>query len=461
MKIDWKKLPQQVAEKAGKLSGRHKKFIVLSEILVLFILVMSVAYLISQKNWNAEKIVRSMIADNHDLSLATLTEEAKTEEPSEAVAVPYQSVAYFNDVLIKNSETVPYAGAVEVYENKQQALVQKAYYEVYNAELKTVFSVGDFGQKIADEYASKQAYVYVNGNVLLYLHHGYSSYQAEQMKKLFNQVVSRYEQSEKNLPDEAWVEATQQANQTKAKEEAKLLKERVIAELQEKINALATQLQEADVVKMLEIRESVMPYTEIPVVKQLADDVVNQIDDTIDNMAQEITDVLDEAEANLDSEAISLAQEMIKALEHPIFDEYKKEWDQRITQIQWAIREQEIRNYKAQCESYPYDDIVSDPDAYIGYYAYFYGQVVEVMSSSTGFAYRVNVTPVYSYFSDRILYWEDSIIIELDEEIETTIDEDDIIEMWGTLQGATSRTTALGGDSVVPQFYCRYLEKGQ
>lgn len=444
MKIDF----NQIKTQTKTLYQQHKTWMIGIEVVILTLVIILGYLLFSGRDWNASKVVKMLCQQQSDLSVAEVTLDEIEE-------VPYTSIAHFNDVLIKNDEVTTYAGAVEVFDNHEVALVQKEYYEAYGDFLQYYFSEENFGAKLAENYGTKREYVYTNGNVLLRLNNGYTSYQSNQLIKLFNQVLEKDDQKEKNLLDKETLTKMREDNKTKAEAAAIAKKDAVVKMLEDEIAAFDTKLNETNIEidAMLEIQENMQPYLLIPIVADKAQAVIDRVTQTISDMARQVEEKLDEALNTLDESKVDEAEEMIKNLTHQVFDSYKADWEERIPQLRIDIREGIIQSYKDQCDTYDYNTLVDDSNSYQGNYAYFRGKVREVIAIDDGYAYVVDVTPVTSIFSNRILYWTNPIIVEM-EDGQTALEEKAVIEIWGRLNGSFLQE----GSYVVPKIVCRYYE---
>ena len=113
--------------------------------------------------------------------------------------------------------------------------------------------------------------------------------------------------------------------------------------------------------------------------------------------------------------------------------------------------------FKDSCSQYSYEEISRNPYDYLGEPAYFRGKVVQVMEEEilgvTWCVLRVNVTPTrYT--------WDDTIYVNYYgySPSKGRIFEDDIIEMWGTLEGIKTYKSILGATISIPQFNAEYIE---
>ncbi len=108
--------------------------------------------------------------------------------------------------------------------------------------------------------------------------------------------------------------------------------------------------------------------------------------------------------------------------------------------------------YIALAETYSYKGLERNPDGYKGKIAVFKGKVIQV--SESGFnnvVYRVNI-------ADSQGEWADTIYVSyIRSEGEARILEDDIITIYGELNGVTTYQSVLGGNITIPSIKARYI----
>lgn len=112
---------------------------------------------------------------------------------------------------------------------------------------------------------------------------------------------------------------------------------------------------------------------------------------------------------------------------------------------------------KSACKSYSFKEISRNPDSYSGKYAYFKGEVSQVVqdSSSTQYAmYRVSVT-------NNGYFWTDAIMVVFEGEMEdgSRLIEDDIVKMYGKLDGMYTYETVMGDSLTIPLFRAQHIER--
>ena len=110
--------------------------------------------------------------------------------------------------------------------------------------------------------------------------------------------------------------------------------------------------------------------------------------------------------------------------------------------------------YKASCVTLNYDDIARNPNNYIGEKAVFQGQVVQVQEYGKNVVLRVNVT------KGEYGIWDDTIYIDYKRksENESRILEDDIITVYGKMNGIKDYETVWGNQVSIPYLLAEYID---
>ncbi len=99
----------------------------------------------------------------------------------------------------------------------------------------------------------------------------------------------------------------------------------------------------------------------------------------------------------------------------------------------------------------PYDELVRDPNALIGETVNYRAEVFQYDSVTSTAAMLVSVT------DEDFGFWTDNVLVTLDPALGANIDNDDIIDIWGTVTGAQTYETAIGGSNTVPTVDARYM----
>jgi hypothetical protein len=117
-------------------------------------------------------------------------------------------------------------------------------------------------------------------------------------------------------------------------------------------------------------------------------------------------------------------------------------------------------DFKKECKTYTYKEIARNPSNYQGTRAKFEGQVVQVVENGDDLTMRVEITKKANQFADNGYLYSDPIYVEYKRknQKESRILEDDIIMMYGYLNGTKSYDTVLGANQTIPYFKAQYID---
>lgn len=117
-----------------------------------------------------------------------------------------------------------------------------------------------------------------------------------------------------------------------------------------------------------------------------------------------------------------------------------------------SLKQNEIQEFKNSCEKLSYKDVLRTPEQFEGRKAYWFGEVVQVVGSNT---YRVDVNcKKYQYISGYSC--EDTIYVEYNGD--TRLIEDDMVKIYGSMDGTQTYTTVLGASVTVPKVSAKYID---
>lgn len=116
--------------------------------------------------------------------------------------------------------------------------------------------------------------------------------------------------------------------------------------------------------------------------------------------------------------------------------------------------------YIESCKEYGYKDISRKPNNYKGKRAKFEGQVVQVQESYGTVVLRVNVTKEENEFAEGGYLYSDTIYVEYKykDDNEDKILKDDIVTLYGTLNGTKTYTSIVNSDVTVSYLKAEYVE---
>lgn len=107
--------------------------------------------------------------------------------------------------------------------------------------------------------------------------------------------------------------------------------------------------------------------------------------------------------------------------------------------------------FKSTAQSIPYEQLKKDPDGIIGTVVTYKGEIFQYDSRTTTASMIISVT------NKGYGIWSDEIHLLLDPSLGANADENDLIQIWGTITGSFSYDTAMGGTNTIPQILVRYL----
>jgi len=108
--------------------------------------------------------------------------------------------------------------------------------------------------------------------------------------------------------------------------------------------------------------------------------------------------------------------------------------------------------YITLCQTYTYDEIARNPDTYKGKPSRFTGKVKQVIESGKNITLRISIGEYY--LTDII--WVDYI---KSNENETRILDDDMVTVFGDLNGLKSYKATLGNTITIPWLKAYYIER--
>ena len=110
-------------------------------------------------------------------------------------------------------------------------------------------------------------------------------------------------------------------------------------------------------------------------------------------------------------------------------------------------------DFMAKCKPYEFKEIARNPEEHKGEFAKLDGKVIQVMEESGIYTLRVNIT------KDKYDYWDDTIMVWYSGSSDNNrILEDDIVTMYGMLDGMYTYTTVMGNENTVPLLLAEYID---
>ena len=107
--------------------------------------------------------------------------------------------------------------------------------------------------------------------------------------------------------------------------------------------------------------------------------------------------------------------------------------------------------FKSSAQSIPYDELKKDPDALTGRLVTYKAEILQYDSRTTTASMIVSVT------NNGYGFWSDSVHLLLDPALGVNADENDLIQIWGTVIGSYTYDATMGGSNTLPQLAVQYL----
>lgn len=132
--------------------------------------------------------------------------------------------------------------------------------------------------------------------------------------------------------------------------------------------------------------------------------------------------------------------------------------DQQTEKEKYNLPPEEFETlYKKECKSYSYEEIARNPDKYKGEKAKLTGKVIQVGQQQTAdgqiyYILRVGIKKGYSYYSNVVF------VEYYASQTDPRILEDDIITMYGRLNGEITYESTMGASITIPHFLAEYID---
>ena len=226
-------------------------------------------------------------------------------------------------------------------------------------------------------------------------------------------------------------------------------------ELKTKINNIANQIANANEEKLTSLEEELKKYYQIPIVEEEYNNAKSQLDIRKQyynaQNANNITSKLNKIKKSLNKTELDNLKEEIENINDEFYNSYIESWNKTIEEIENKIKENEISEYKKECKKLSYKNVLRNPENYLNEKAYWFGVVYQDVGYGN---YRVGIDCTkYKYYSgyscDNTIY----VIYSGDEKLI----EDDVVKMWGYMNGTKTYTTVLGASMTIPKFVAVYI----
>lgn len=398
-------------------------------------------FLINNKNtdsYNISKKISKLLQD------ATLVNEGKDK---------YNKYSYIESVLIYteivgSKDTGNYAISVSKYNSSVEAdikakYLKQIYISFHNKIDGTLLEEND---DTKEYFYGENDLIFTKGVYLIRINSYYQNRFNELKEKIIN-ILNQYNTKDiqkinKDKPKKYWqgkLDSKEKKLENSHNKKIKLFKDTINDYLIEMENCMGEKCEE-----YLNIVTSYKKYSEISEQLNLIQNKYDEIINKKKNLVNNINSNINKIENNLNEVEYENVKKQVEELNDTFYDNYKNEWKNRLNYIDEKI-------YKKYCNIYNYKDVLRTPDNYKNKKAHWFGVVQQKISSSQ---YRVGVdcekyNYIEGYFCKNtiyVYYYGDTNIIE-----------DDILKMWGTMDGTVTYTAIMGNSITIPSFYAKYI----
>ncbi len=115
-------------------------------------------------------------------------------------------------------------------------------------------------------------------------------------------------------------------------------------------------------------------------------------------------------------------------------------------------RAQEVRKYKSSARTIPYNQLTKNADRYAGDRVKFTGQIFQIQEDGDDGGMMLLAVTDEGYD-----IWTDNVWVNYDRSIKSA--EDDIVTVYGEIDGSRSYDTQIGGETYVPEMTAEYIEE--
>lgn len=438
-----KGVKKEKVQEHKKIKSSKKENLIFTICVVVAIVVLATvsAIIINNKIDDTYKIAKKIANElKSDYDNITFVEEKKDTK----YEYSYTSSTLIYIDSIGNTKDEKFAVAVAKYNSNKEALKKKEFYNSYNKLAHEKFD--NTVVELSDNFDS----VFINNVILVKGKYLFSinpkvKNQAKLIKRI-EKIVKDYNINDiskvnENTLNKYWKKELKEYsnnidknyNEIVEKEKSKILE--YVDELEGCTGDNCDKLLN----KVVELEKYTELSEEINKVKNKYNEIINAKEEVVNS----INSTLSEIKKNSNQEQYDSVKERISKLTDTYYDKYKDDWNSQLASIEENV-------YKNSCSRYSYKDLLRNPSDYIGKKTYFFGQILQKIGYTQ---YRVGVdcskyNYIEGYHCDNtiyVTYYGDASLIE-----------DDMVELWGTMDGTQTYTTIMGATMTIPKLYAKY-----
>ena len=255
------------------------------------------------------------------------------------------------------------------------------------------------------------------------------------------------------VSDDKYQEAKSMYLET-AKTNLESTKETVADGICDVLDRIIATLEADDTIRLEEGKEYLDHYADATIAKEKYEEVVDFIQSLAKKRATDIETKIKKLDKNLNQADYEALIEQINLIaQDSYFDSYKEKWQNSLEKIEKKLAAKEVSDYKKSCKKLKYKNTLRNPDQYRGQRAYWFGKVLQVINDTdmrvgVGCKKFHYIKGYYCKYTIYVEYYGSESLIE-----------DDMVKMWGVMNGNESYTTVLGSTVTIPLFEAKYIKR--
>lgn len=409
--------------------------IIVSAILAFILIVVGLIFIFRKSDM--EKIA-NYISKNLDIS--TIKEDGADKE---------NKYSYIDSVLLFKDDESKYNIAVAKYNSSYEAEAKKIFLQKYYKLIHKKFdsTIVQESEEYEELLVGENNEIYVYKNYLFNINVSYKN-KITKVKKIINEAVDKYGKSgDKNISkkkiDNYW--NLELSKLSKKYDEAY---NTVLVEAKKTILEFAEKIEGCTGDECDKYLNEVTPFekykdieAEIQTVKTKYNEVIGKKNDIINSISKRLSNL----ELTLDKTEFDNIKAEINNLTDTYYDTSKEEWNKRLSAIEEKV-------FVKSCVSYSYKDVLRSPSDYSGKPAYWFGVITQKVSS---YQYRIGVDCTRNRFSESGYVCSNHIYATYYGD--TSLIEDDVVKVYGSMTGSTTYTSIFGASITIPSISAKYI----
>lgn len=434
------KKPQVLVQKKKDNTKKGKK-IIFGAIVGVVVVLLVILIMVINKSTDCHKIAKEV---SKHLDDTTIMDEGIDNDYKYSYVE--STIIYTEEV--GTQEDGKYAVAIAKYNSSDEAKIKAKYledqYKLFHNKIDgTLLEQID---DIEDYFDGEEDLIFTNGIYLIRIDSHYKD-QYDELQKEIKNILKKYDTKDVKKTDydktnKYWENELSKLEKSFSDAHTEVCNafRETIDEYIEEIDKCKGADCEQYLNEVLEFKDYSEVKDEITMVQNKYDEVMNRKKEIVNTINISIAKV----ESNLNQTDYDNVKKQIDELDDSYYDEYKTGWTNKLNAVEEKV-------YKNSCSSYGYKEVLRTPENYKGKKAYWFGVVSQKVSSTQ---YRVGVDCTkYKYIDGYSC--ENTIYVSYYGD--TNLIEDDVIKLWGTMDGTVTYTTVLGSSLTIPSFYAKYV----